>query len=299
MLEEGVSALSKNKDAVIGLGLAVGGVLSLAVGVFVERKLSKFVKGIGQAAKDVHSLEQGAVNLGKRIFHIGQPSSSTPGAAPEEQVSTVGSASGTSAGQVTNLGGAAEAAQGQIVSLGAAAETSAGQITSLGAVSEESAGKISTSSAEAETSLSAIGTTAVATATEAETSLTAIGTAAEVTADTEEVAGAEGGEGIAAMLGPIGLVLFAAMEVAEHWKLVKEDLGDVWHFIDREVVHPMEAGFHWLEGEIDSHLGEIEGDVKKFGPALLLLLGPIGLIGAGAIEFVEHWKTVSKVFDEV
>jgi hypothetical protein len=101
------------------------------------------------------------------------------------------------------------------------------------------------------------------------------------------------------MLGPIGLVILAATLIATHWKLVKEVLGDVWHFLDNEVVHPMERGFDWLRTEIESHLTEIEHYAKEFGPALLVMLGPIGLIAGAAIELVTHWKTVSRTFDEV
>jgi len=270
-VETDIGWLLKHNDALDAVGVALTGFAALSVGVFAERKIAKAVSATKKAYEDLEG-------IGKKLFHIGSSSTSSSSAS---QTGQVGTASQTSADQVTTLGGAAEGAQAQIVSLGGAAETSAGQIAGLGGASEKSAGTIAASS------------------TEAQVSLAGIGDAAEATAATEEVAGAEGGEGIAAMLGPIGLVAFAALEVAEHWKLVKEVAGDVWHFLDSNVVHPMERGFDWLKDEIGSHLGEIERDAKKFGPALLLLLGPIGLIAGGAIELVEHWKTVSRVFDEV
>ena len=298
----------KNSWAAKALAGVVGGVLTVAVGVFAEQKLVKLGQSLGKAVGDLHKLEQGAVSVGKRILGIGQP---TGAAAPEEQVSTVGAASDASAGQVAGLGGAAEASAGQITGLGGASEAASGQITALGGASEEMA------------------TTISASATEAEVSLAAIGDAAQATADAETVAGAEGGEGIAAMLGPIGLVAFAALEIATHWKLVKEVAEDVWHFLDREVIqpmergfdwlegkvgvhlgsighyfglveagaetawhfidndvlHPLEAAFHWVEGEIKAHLHSIEGALELFGP---LLLGPL----APLAELALHWKTV-------
>jgi hypothetical protein len=57
--------------------------------------------------------------------------------------------------------------------------------------------------------------------------------------------------------------------------------------------------YHWLEKETGVHLSEIEHYAKEFGPLLLVMLGPIGVIAGAAIELATHWKTVSKTFDTV
>ena len=85
-LESVFSWLQKNKGAAEALGIAVGGALTLAVGVFAEQKLAKLISGLGKAAGDLQKLGQGAVNVGKKIFGAGSPTTT------EESTASTGAA---------------------------------------------------------------------------------------------------------------------------------------------------------------------------------------------------------------
>lgn len=58
------------------------------------------------------------------------------------------------------------------------------------------------------------------------------GTAATTAGQLINDAGEEGGIGMSELLGPIGLVIMAATEIATHWKEVFRVLKDTWHAIE-------------------------------------------------------------------
>lgn len=164
-------------------------------------------------------------------------------------------------------------------------------LSGLGTSADAAAGTVAGDTAAMETSIKGIGPSAEATEGTVAASMEGMEGATDDAATGMDAA--IGSTGIGAIL--IGLSIGATL-LATHWKevwgFIKEAAEDTWHFLDSDVIHPIEKGIDWLRGEIDSHLTEIEHYAKEFGPALLVMLGPIGAVAAGAIELAEHWKTV-------
>ena len=181
-LEGVLSWLQKNKGAAEALGIAVGGVLTLAVGVFVEQKLAKLVSSLGKAAGDLHNLEQGAVNFGKKIFGIGGSPATT-----EDTTEATGAAESG----VPELSEAASSLQGagDTMQTAARALTEAATKLSGAAGSESAAAGEQESAAATETEAATTERTAGVAETEAATTEKAAG-GAETAAAGEETAGA-------------------------------------------------------------------------------------------------------------
>lgn len=108
------------------------------------------------------------------------------------------------------------------------------------------------------------------------------------------VASEEMGVATTTALGPIGLALaalgVAAYELYKHWDTVwggiKNIAVDAWHFIDDDVVHPIEAAFGWVVDQVKAHWDLIFG----------ILTGPIGLAAA---EIYKHWNAIESFFSDV
>lgn len=102
--------------------------------------------------------------------------------------------------------------------------------------------------------------------------------------------------GATALLPFMPIILAAAAVAAAgyllvtHWKeiwgFVKGIAEDAWHFIDDNVVHPIEAGFKWVVNMIKQHWDLILG----------ILTGPIGLAIA---EIAKHWDEIVWFFAQI
>ena len=208
---------------------------------------------------DLHKLEQGAVSVGKKLLGLG--SSETPAAAqPADQVAQTGDAS--------EAPPAPRSPSSATPPLRPRPRSVPWVPPPRGSLRQHLR-----PGPEAET-----------------TSATVVASMDAAEAGTDAAAGgidaAIGSTGIGLLLIGLGI---AVSELVQHWRGawtgVRVAAEATWHFLDSEVVHPIEAGFKWLKGEIKSHLGEIEHDVKTFGP---ILLGPL----APLAELALHWKAV-------
>jgi hypothetical protein len=121
---------------------------------------------------------------------------------------------------------------------------------------------------------------------ETQLSFEGMGTAATETGTTMEEAGTAGGEGMSAMLGPIGLVLIVAMLVVTHWQLCKKLLDDVW----RDIKGAVKDCWDWVKDHLSTIIPII----------VTVVTGPLGLL---VLEIVKHWNTirsdVSKLISDV
>lgn len=249
-LEGTLGWFEKNTWAVKGLAGVVGGSLALAVGVFAEQKAVKFGKSVGNMLSDAHKLEQGVVSVAGKILHLGQGTVGSSSTSTEGRVGNLGQSSETSAGQVQGLGDNSETAAGQVSQLGSNAETAAGQVQGLGDQATETAGTITTESATMETSIKGIGPSAELTEGTVAASMDGMEGATDAAATGMDAA--IGSTGIGAIL--IGLSIGATL-LATHWKevwgFIKEAAEDTWHFLDRDVVHPLEKDLSHLKGEAE------------------------------------------------
>lgn len=87
----------------------------------------------------------------------------------------------------------------------------------------------------------------------------------------------------------IALLIGAIVFLATHWKTVWKDIQkvalDAWHFLDNDLIHPIEDGIHDLVDWVKSHL-------KLLGTILLtVLLGPVGFLVAYVIT---HWDQIRR-----
>jgi hypothetical protein len=165
----------------------------------------------------------------------------------------------------------------------ASAETAADASTAAAGQTEEANASLVTSSSETTAALTADGE-------EQQLSFEGVAAAAETTegviVDTApEVEAAEGG-----MTGGITLLIGAAILLATHWKevwkIVRDVALDAYHFIDNDVVHPIERVFDEVVGFIKSHWE--------------LLVGIIGgpLIAAGLLIY--HFRDdILKTFKDI
>ena len=101
--------------------------------------------------------------------------------------------------------------------------------------------------------------------------------------------------GATALLPFLPIILAAAAVAAAgyllvtHWKeiwgFIEGIVMDAWHFIDDNVIHPIEAGFKWVVDMVKQHWDLILG----------ILTGPIGLAIA---EIVKHWNDIVDFFEK-
>ena len=160
-------------------------------------------------------------------------------------------------------------------------------------------GNVITKIPEAISSIMGLGTAATVSADEVEagsaasaTALEGVGEASTVmAADVEGAAvatdAAIGSTGIGAILIGLGIAITL---LATHWKqvwgFIKDVALDVWHFLDNDVIHPIERAFDWVVREIKAHWDLV----------LPILLGPIGAV----IFAWRHWgKQITALFGEV
>lgn len=92
----------------------------------------------------------------------------------------------------------------------------------------------------------------------------------------------------ALLTNPVFLVIAAlaagAYLIITHWGAVKHFFGELWKWLKEA------AGAAW--DFIKSHLHEVEA-------ALIVVLGPIGLVITAAIEIVKHWGAVKRALGDV
>ena len=256
-LEEGIGWLEKHTAEAKIAGGAIAGVLGVAVAVFAEQKAVKFAKSVGNMLGDLHKLEQGAVSVGKKLLGLG--SSETPAAAqPADQVAQTGDASEAASSQVAQLGDAASQAE---ASLGAwvppprkppaaSPPWPRGRDYERHGGGQHGCGR---------------------------------GRNGRRRRRDRRCHRLDGHRPAPDRPRHRGERARPALAWGVDRRSGRREA--TWHFLDSEVVHPIEAGFKWLKGEIKSHLGEIEHDVKTFGP---ILLGPL----APLAELALHWKAV-------
>lgn len=72
-------------------------------------------------------------------------------------------------------------------------------------------------------------------------------------------------------------VVAAAYELYKHWGeiwgFIKNVADDAWHFLDDNIIHPIEHGFEWVVNEIKSHWqGLLEILIAPFAPVLAIVL---------------------------
>jgi hypothetical protein len=147
-----LSFFEKNKDAAKALAIVVGGVLTAAVAVFAEQKITKLISGLKSISGELGTLGQKAGAAAEKFLGLGGAAENTTtklqteGAAAQEagsKTSAAGTAAGTAATETTGPAGAAGAAGAE----GTAAE-SAGTLTTAADALTASAGDLS-SAAEA------------------------------------------------------------------------------------------------------------------------------------------------------
>lgn len=116
------------------------------------------------------------------------------------------------------------------------------------------------------------------------------------------------------IVAAIGLIVTAIIYVATHWSQVWGEIkkvgGDAWHWIDGNIVQPIEHAFghggviggaiSWVEAkwnEVWTNLQNWAKDAWNFiydgiHKYLLVFLGPVGLIVAGILAVSKHWNTI-------
>ena len=131
---------------------------------------------------------------------------------------------------------------------------------------------------------------------------------AEAAVATDEEAGAQDALDGAMDANPIGLIVIAVAAVAlgiieltkhskafrvfwiDAWKVIKSAALDAWHFLDNDVIHPIEHGIAHVVDWVKDHwklLATIIGTI---------LLGPIG----GLVIYVAtHWKQISSLTERL
>jgi hypothetical protein len=120
------------------------------------------------------------------------------------------------------------------------------------------------------------------------------------TAATEEETVAQGELDGAMDANPIGLIVIAIaalalgiIELAKHskafrvfwidaWKVIKSAALDAWHFLDNDVIHPIEDGIAHVVDWVKSHW--------KLLPAIFL--GPLGIV---VTLVLTHWQQISSM----
>lgn len=110
---------------------------------------------------------------------------------------------------------------------------------------------------------------------------------AALAGDATEVAGGEmAAAGTAADVawGPwliaIVAVAAAAYLIIDHWGTVKRWLGDLWN---------------WIKSAFGDVVSFVKGHVHEVAAAVTVILGPIGLLIAAALEIATHWRAVQHV----
>ncbi len=82
----------------------------------------------------------------------------------------------------------------------------------------------------------------------------------------------------------ITALALAAVLIVTHWSTVKKWLSDFWG---------------WLKGAFDAAVSFVKGHVQEIAAGLVLLLGPIGLLIAAALEIATHWRQVETALKDV
>jgi phage-related protein len=101
------------------------------------------------------------------------------------------------------------------------------------------------------------------------------------------------------VLGPIGLIITAAIEIVKHWSAVKGALGDVWNWMKREagaVGSFFEGIFNGIAQPIEREWNRIAGDLASIWESLTTIWNATG--GKLVSLIADHMTQIKAVFSQ-
>jgi TP901 family phage tail tape measure protein len=303
ILGEAAGWLAKNAEASRVLAVVIGVLLAGALEHGLVKALKACTSGLGEMTGGIKGAvgffragEGEASQFSKIMGGIGSAASSTGSAVASAwsgTMSTLGSTWSAIAGAASKTAsGISSAWSASMSGISTASSATWSGITSAWS----GAGSLFSSAASSVASFSATAVSKLRTAAAATGAWVAEHAVAAGTYIAENVAMAASATAAfiaenAATLGLIaGIALLVAgiVYLALHWKQawgdVKKWALDAWHFIDGDVIHPVQRGIADLVGWIQAHW-----------KLLAAILG--GPLGAAAVFIATHWKQIVGIFE--